>query len=377
MIKEIRFCDLDSDKDTVNFNDVNPIDVSTIPLVNVSLVSTTELPVVDEEHRVSTFDNIWRGKIMNLNTRLSSKVDFSPFLTFLLCFPMIFLYAILHQILSGIKDSINIFAVLPLFYNSARLKKIMLKIFFYNGVILCGSVCIIDYLKDYNYFHTFLTYFWIIPLCILSMYSNLLWGWKIHREYKIKIINNSSSNSRSFSLKDFIDYQSGNLMCLLTLFLYTIITYFLSSVLPLYFKYVMSSWVYAFYCFNYKWDDNDWNFQRKIIYFNRNWAYFLGYGLPSLLLCRYFDNYYLTCGLGHIIYPIHVLRSMQTRKPDELPSPLHINVFGSTVNFLNFIIATFKGGDFDDILNKSKYIVNLFIVISKVSFVILMGLNSL
>jgi etoposide-induced 2.4 mRNA len=43
---------------------------------------------------------------------------------------------------------------------------------------------------------------------------------------------------------------------------------------------VYSSWLTSLYCFEYTWLNAGWNLNRRLEYFERHWAYFLGFGLP-------------------------------------------------------------------------------------------------
>ena len=43
---------------------------------------------------------------------------------------------------------------------------------------------------------------------------------------------------------------------------------------------VYSSWLTSLYCFEYTWLNAGWSLNRRLNYFERHWAYFLGFGLP-------------------------------------------------------------------------------------------------
>jgi hypothetical protein len=41
-------------------------------------------------------------------------------------------------------------------------------------------------------------------------------------------------------------------------------------------NFVLLSWLYALYCFDYKWSLHGVQLQQRIAYFERHWAFFLG-----------------------------------------------------------------------------------------------------
>ena len=50
-------------------------------------------------------------------------------------------------------------------------------------------------------------------------------------------------------------------------------------------SFVLLCWLYALYCFEYKWMIEQWDWQKRRAYFERRWPYFLGFGTCSSLDC--------------------------------------------------------------------------------------------
>lgn len=46
---------------------------------------------------------------------------------------------------------------------------------------------------------------------------------------------------------------------------------------------VMLSWLYAYYCFDYKWSLGRWSLDQRLHHFETHWAYFAGFGFPCTL----------------------------------------------------------------------------------------------
>ena len=137
----------------------------------------------------------------------------------------------------------------------------------------------------------------------------------------------------------------------------------------------MSTLTYSFYCFNYKWDK--WSFQKKIDFFNKNWIYFLGFGLPSILLCKYSNNEYMQVGIANIIFPVQVLLTFKTSNITPLPNALHINIFGNIISFLNMLFLMLETDYIQQSIYKSKMIFILLLYVSQLSLCILMVLNNI
>ncbi len=56
-------------------------------------------------------------------------------------------------------------------------------------------------------------------------------------------------------------------------------------------EFLLTSWLYAFFCFDYKWGLRRQPFAARIAYFEAHWAFFGGFGaactLPALVLPYY------------------------------------------------------------------------------------------
>ncbi|XP_024526006.1 protein EI24 homolog isoform X2 [Selaginella moellendorffii] len=84
---------------------------------------------------------------------------------------------------------------------------------------------------------------------------------------------------------------------------------FVASFIPyvgqlLYF--VLLSWLYAYYCFEYKWGLAQWSLERRLVFFETNWAFFSGFGSPCVLATFFFSPLVST-GVTAILYPLFVL----------------------------------------------------------------------
>uniref|UniRef100_A0A6N2M9I7 Uncharacterized protein n=1 Tax=Salix viminalis TaxID=40686 RepID=A0A6N2M9I7_SALVM len=54
-------------------------------------------------------------------------------------------------------------------------------------------------------------------------------------------------------------------------------------------NFVLLSWMYAYYCFEYKWNLSDVALDRRLDFFESNWAFFSGFGSPCVLAIFFFS----------------------------------------------------------------------------------------
>ncbi|GBG74719.1 hypothetical protein CBR_g19125 [Chara braunii] len=55
-------------------------------------------------------------------------------------------------------------------------------------------------------------------------------------------------------------------------------------------NFILLSWLYAYYCFDYKWALLGWTLNRRLWFFETYWAYFLGFGIPCAVISSFFSS---------------------------------------------------------------------------------------
>eukprot|EP00252_Welwitschia_mirabilis_P005259 TRINITY_DN15759_c0_g1_i2.p1 TRINITY_DN15759_c0_g1~~TRINITY_DN15759_c0_g1_i2.p1 ORF type:complete len:239 (+),score=37.13 TRINITY_DN15759_c0_g1_i2:139-855(+) len=71
-------------------------------------------------------------------------------------------------------------------------------------------------------------------------------------------------------------------------------------------NFLLLSWVYAYYCFEYKWNSIGWSLKERIDFFEANWAFFAGFGSPCVV-ATFFSSALISYGIMAILYPLFVL----------------------------------------------------------------------
>ncbi|XP_074328278.1 protein EI24 homolog isoform X2 [Apium graveolens] len=71
-------------------------------------------------------------------------------------------------------------------------------------------------------------------------------------------------------------------------------------------NFLLLSWMYAYYCFEYKWNLSGRSLNRRLDFFETNWAFFAGFGNPCALAIFLFSPL-VSFGVMAILYPLFVL----------------------------------------------------------------------
>lgn len=73
-----------------------------------------------------------------------------------------------------------------------------------------------------------------------------------------------------------------------------------------YLNFLLLSWLYAYYCFDYRWGFAQWSLERRLLFFETNWAFFAGFGSPCVLATFFFSQF-VSYGVMAILFPLFVL----------------------------------------------------------------------
>jgi hypothetical protein len=65
-------------------------------------------------------------------------------------------------------------------------------------------------------------------------------------------------------------------------------------------------WMYSLYSFEYKWSLLGWSLEYRLKYFEKHWAYFLGFGLPAVCLSLFFPKF-ISLGIFAFTFPIFII----------------------------------------------------------------------
>lgn len=80
-------------------------------------------------------------------------------------------------------------------------------------------------------------------------------------------------------------------------------------------NFFLLSWMYSYYCFEYKWNYSELSLDKRIKFFESNWPFFAGFGSPCVLAILFFPPL-VSYGVMSILYPLFVLTAMGTHAED-------------------------------------------------------------
>lgn len=77
-------------------------------------------------------------------------------------------------------------------------------------------------------------------------------------------------------------------------------------------SFFLLSWLYAYYCFEYKWNFTEVSLDKRLDFFQSNWAFFAGFGNPCVLASFFFSPL-VGYGVMAILFPLFVLTATSSR----------------------------------------------------------------
>lgn len=167
---------------------------------------------------------------------------------------------------------------------------------------------------------------WFYPLYMFSFILSAIWYNDIAKhglfaifEYGVtvaespnqldsKAVQNKSQTGKPIDLEGIligVGEQVYSLL-LLTFFFFQV---YVSGFIPLVgkaFSFLLLSWMYAYYCFEYKWNYSGLSLDKRLDFFESNWAFFAGFGCPCIL-ATFFLSPLVSYGVMAILYPLFVL----------------------------------------------------------------------
>ncbi|OAY80136.1 Protein EI [Ananas comosus] len=161
---------------------------------------------------------------------------------------------------------------------------------------------------------------WFYPLYIFSFILSTLWYNDIAKHAFDVLKSNGLPTPRELDDNNKLDSQErpGGLdgvilgigeqvysVLLLTIFF---IEVFVTGFIPYFGKainFLLLTWMYAYYCFEYKWNFLGVSLNKRLDFFESNWAFFSGFGSPCVLPTFFFSPL-VSYGVMAILYPLHI-----------------------------------------------------------------------
>ncbi|KAL3538520.1 hypothetical protein ACH5RR_001886 [Cinchona calisaya] len=171
--------------------------------------------------------------------------------------------------------------------------------------------------------------FWFYPLYILSFILSTLWYNDIAKYGFFTITKYAHSGADSNSEKESPTLQNrshadqpmdiqgimigiGEQVYSVLLLSFFFLLVYITGFIPYMGKainFLLLSWMYAYYCFEYKWNLSGLSLDKRLDFFESNWAFFAGFGCPCIIAIFFFSPL-VSYGVMAILYPLFVLTAM-------------------------------------------------------------------
>ncbi|CAK4637654.1 unnamed protein product [Aphanomyces euteiches] len=206
----------------------------------------------------------------------------------------------------GIQDSISLHRILLLYIQSHIVRNRTVKCVLVNGIIFLGSIFFFDYV--------------VIPIIhllglALKTDETPQDGFRDHIDMLVFIIYQARMTSQAYlqthgtarpaPVKDMIIDEVYRAILVYCFLLQTILSYLIPIVGP-FLSFVQMSWLYALYCFEYKWSLHGWSIDKRLVFMEKHWTYFAGFGCP-FTLATYFAPNFVSKGIFALLFPLFLL----------------------------------------------------------------------
>jgi len=184
-----------------------------------------------------------------------------------------------------------------------------------NGCLFLGSMLLQGYFNSLLLPLYYL--FWIFPLYFISMILSLFWVQDIFDEaYKISNQKNDQIKLRKLS---FFDTLANMVFRKGIVFIYLAqvgVVGYLPFFIGDFISIILLSWLYSYYCFEYKIFALKLNTEESIQVFEANWAYYLGFGMLFTILLYLYPGL-VSSGVFLLFFPFLVLLSVEAAPPSN------------------------------------------------------------
>eukprot|EP00268_Persea_americana_P059766 TRINITY_DN7379_c1_g1_i2.p1 TRINITY_DN7379_c1_g1~~TRINITY_DN7379_c1_g1_i2.p1 ORF type:complete len:342 (-),score=28.27 TRINITY_DN7379_c1_g1_i2:214-1239(-) len=199
---------------------------------------------------------------------------------------------------------------------------------------LCGSPDIVELYASIRFVLIELfNIFWFYPLYVFSIVLSSIWYNEIAKlafsamgRYGPAVVESSSQNelsdTQNVANKDKpagfggvitgIAEQAYSVLLLSFFFLEVYATGFIPYIGKA-INFLLLSWMYAYYSFEYKWNLSELSLDKRLDFFESNWAFFAGFGSPCVLAIFFFPPL-VSYGVMALLFPLFVLTATGTQE---------------------------------------------------------------
>jgi len=242
------------------------------------------------------------------------------------------LYSIGLEFLYGISDSLMLKKVLEFVLISKLIKSLLFKTFMINGVLIIGSTFILNIFSNSSWvqslrqrelaqmiFSIFYHLLYLYPLYLGSLLINSFDYMDMAAEaltLEKKVFRNRGVTPPSADILTRIYNEVINALFLVFFLVQSFFLSFIPYVGPI-ISLLTQSFMYAFYCFTYKWGTDQVDLYKILAFFEKHFFYFSGFGFIYAIVTRIFPGL-IGSGVYAALFPIFLLLSIKASPPRDL-----------------------------------------------------------
>ena len=223
------------------------------------------------------------------------------------------------DILAGLVHSLNYKAAFQLLLVSNSVRRPIVHSFTMTGVVFLGSlilysVIIGPILEGFPFIYKLSTmmYYvlWVFPIYTATFILNSFWYSDIASSAYRQLHGNRRSLAISFSRRIAYEIHRGMMLGLYLIFVFLLSALPFLSILAV----PLLSWLYSFYSFEYRWEQEGKSLSQKVSILEHNWAYFFGFGLPFTLMTYFFPGL-IGSGMWAFLFPMFITTAILAQPP--------------------------------------------------------------
>ena len=248
--------------------------------------------------------------------------------------------SLLVHFAQGVLDAVNPSTLLRFVASSSRIQTLIAQCLVLNLCVFLGSILVYHNLLApllaalapqavLNILMSLFQTIWLYPAYCVSYLANCMWYDELGRlAHRAAAAESSSSNSTSkqppIKPRSWDAAVAQELYKLILLGVYFIQVFLVNLIAPEKYmikgilNHILLSWAYAFYCFDYRWSCESLELPRRVEAIETRWAYFLGFGTPSVLSAYAISSDALVgAALCSALYPLFVVAAAAADVPSH------------------------------------------------------------
>lgn len=233
----------------------------------------------------------------------------------------------------GLHDAFRLQSAVHIFRKSPHIQALATQCCKLNGAIFLTSVLFLNYVLQPLLAHIILDkmledgllgllltwllrVFWIFPIYCISFILSGVWYQDIADE--AFLLNKGADSKQAPSQNKFVKMLSEELYRMLVVGVFLLqctacsFLPYIGSALST----VQMTWLCSLYSFEYKWSLEKWPLEEKLFFFESNWAYMAGFGLPAALVNWYFPQF-VNYGIYALVFPLFIVMAIIAKPPNN------------------------------------------------------------